>query len=356
LEPGRSLVACAPNGKRIAFYTGAGDVPATNETRSALIWEPEGKAGRKNIVFSNEVVEAVAFDHEGRRLAVASVLPHSGAGVLRLVDLEVSEKPEVLLRCPQRFAHMEFSRDGRWLVAARWDEGLDPGEAVVWHSDGPGRPFVQESRLPHLDGVLYAAFSDSGQAIATASEDQTAIVWQRTRGTWQPSLRPLRCGGEVYLCAFSHNGRWLATACRTHESQQTRNWDSDVRIWDFLNNEAVSLPFVFPGRLTRLVFVAGDTQLFAERWVLPGRPERWLINLDVNEGSARELLLRSELLSAQRSFLSGRVKHLSQALEDKLSAEETLIHATSVGPLRPLSKEDCRDLWLHLSPRRAPAP
>jgi serine/threonine protein kinase/WD40 repeat protein len=356
LDPGWSRLVCAPNGKRIAFYGGREEHPGIAKTRGTLIWEPEGAAGPRNIVFPNEVVEAVAFDHEGRRLAVGSLLPQSGAGVLRLVNLESSEEPKELLRPPQRLAHVEFSQDGQWLVATRWDEGLDPGEAVIFHSDGPGRPFVQESRLPHLDGVLYAAFSDSGKAIATASEDQTAIVWQRNRGTWQPSIRPLRCGGQVYLCAFSHNGRWLATASRTPESQQTEKWGSHVRIWDIVNNEAVSLPLAFTDMLTRLVFVDGDTRLFAERWVLPGPPERWIIDLAVKEGSAKELLLLSELLSAQRSFLSGRVEHLPQALEGKLSAEEALIHATSVGPLRPLSKEDCRDLWLHLSLRVTPSP
>jgi hypothetical protein len=185
--------------------------------------------------------------------------------------------------------------------------------------------------------------------IATASEDQTANVWVRTNETWQTSLRPFYCGGEVYACSFSHNGRWLATANRTPEAQGSKRWSSQVRLWDVANSEPIGVPAAFPDRVTRLAFVANDAQLFIERWVPPARPQRWLIDLAADEGSAKDFLLRAELLSAQRSFLSGGAQHLAPALGGSISAEEALARATSVGPLRPLSKDDCRELWSHLS-------
>jgi hypothetical protein len=122
---------------------------------------------------------------------------------------------------------------------------------------------------------------------------------------------------------------------------------SHIQIWDIANNEPVTLPFLFSEEATRLAFVAGDTQLFVERWVPPAPPHRWLIDLAVNEGSVRELLLRSELLSGQRSFLSGGTQLLSEALEGILSAEEAPHRAASIGPRGPLTKEDCRELWDH---------
>jgi WD domain, G-beta repeat len=262
----------------------------------------------------------------------------------------------MLLRSRQQIAQVTFSGAGEWLAAACWDTSFAPGEAVIWRTGAAGQTPVEAGRLAHLDGVLYTAFSDSGQTIATASEDQTAMIWHRNNGAWEPALRPLRCGGQVFICSFSHNGRWLATASRTPEAQGSRAWNSDIRIWDVANGEPVSLPVVLPEKVTRLAFVASDTHLFIERWLPPAAPQRWLIDLAVKEGAPEDFLLWTELLSAQRSFLGGRAPHPSQALEGGLSAEEVLVHASGVGPLRPLTKNDCRELWLHLSGRRVAAP
>jgi len=353
-DPSWAQLVCAPGGRRFAFFRGEGpDSPETGGD-GVVVWEPGGGSAPRTNSFQGEIVESVAFDQAGRRLAVGSHVRGSDSGVLRLVDLETPGEAEVLRRHTQHFADLTFSRDDHWLAAAAWDITLNPADAVVWRVPEAGRPFGQPSFLHHLDGVLYAAFSDSGKMLATASEDQTAIVWRLAKGAWQPSLRPLRCRGQVYLCAFSHNGRWLATANRTPEAQQMRRWDGEVRIWDIENNEPVGLPLAFPEKLRRLEFVAQDTRLFVERWVPPAAPKRWLIDLAVTEGSAERFLLRAELLSAQRSFLSGETQHLPQALRGNLSAEEALMHATSIGPLRRLTKEDCRELWLYLSSGTSP--
>ncbi len=149
-------------------------------------------------------------------------VPATGCGVLRLLDLDAGKTNLVLPSSQQQINHVTFSRDGQWLAASCWDKTLAPGEAVIWRVDEPGRP---AARLPHKDGVLFTSFSDSGRMLATASEDKTAIVWRWTNDTWQSSFRPLDCGGEVYACSFSHNGRWLATANRTPEAQQFLRWE-----------------------------------------------------------------------------------------------------------------------------------
>src|SRR5262249_28754650 len=159
--------------------------------------------------FADEAVESVAFDHTGRRLVVGSRIRSTSSGVLRLVDLEGGEKPAVLFNSKQWFGHVTFSWDDKWLAAACWDSTMAPGDAWIWRVAGPGHSFGQTSRLEHQDGVLYTTFSDSGQMVATASEDKTAMVWYQARDTWQSSLHPIACGGEAYICAFSRNGRWL---------------------------------------------------------------------------------------------------------------------------------------------------
>jgi serine/threonine protein kinase/WD40 repeat protein len=342
----------APGGRRFAFFN---DV-ATASTNGVTVWEPERTFATRRIAFSNEVVECVAFDHTGRRMVVGSRLLATAGGVLRLVDLEASEEPAVLLRSKQRFAHATFSGDDHWLAAACWNPGLDHLDALIWQVPQIGQQFGEAIPLHHRDGVLFTAFSDTGQLIATASEDKTAIVWHRTNGVWQ-ALHTLTCGGEAYACAFSHNERWLATVHRTPETQQSHGWNGHIRLWDIGTGKPISMPFAFPEKVTRLGFLAGDAQLFVERWQYPAAPQRWLIDLPMNEGSAKEFVLRSELLSGERSFLNAGSKELSRALEGALSAEEERLRAaTTVSSRLPLTKEDCRDLWQRLSSGETPSP
>jgi WD40 repeat protein len=312
------------------------------------------------ISFSNEVVTAAAFDPLGRRLALASTLRLPGGAAIRVIDLESNSTTLLQPRSRQPISEVTFSPNGQWLAAAFWDDTLAPGCAEIWRVADGGSSFSEAGVLDHLDGVLSVAFSGSSELIATASEDQTANVWSRTNETWQFSLRPFYCGGEVYACAFSHNGRWLATANRTPKAQGAKRWSSEIRIWDVVNSEPVGLPIAIYDRVTRLVFLGNGGRLFVERWQPPAAPERWIVDLvsqndrGAHKGLTQEFLLQTELLSAQRSFLSGRTPHLSRALEGSISAEEAMSRATSVGQLRPLSKEDCRELWHHLSSARLP--
>ncbi len=276
-------------------------------------------------------------------------------GVLRLRDLETGKEQGVLLQHTQWLAQLTFSGDGRWLAAACWDDTLAPGDAFIWRVSDLDQPRPQAVSLHHMDGVLCTAFSDTSQMIATGSEDQTAVVWHQRDGTWQAFSRPLRCDGQVYSCAFSHNSRWLATANRTPAAQRpSRAESTQVQIWDIVNNEPVILPLQFPGAVTRLTFIAGDTHLFVEQSAPSAPAHGYLINLTVNKGSASEYLLRAELLSGQRSFLkpsflNDSAQPLSEALEGILSAEGPPHRAASIGPRGTLSLEDCRKLWNQFS-------
>jgi len=349
-DPSWSRLVCAPGGRRIAFFAGDDKGLATPAANGVLVWQPGGHPETNLIAPPDEVVEAVAFDQTGGRLAIGS-RQRGAKGVLRLLDLETAKEPSLLLECKQSFSQLTFSSDGRWLAAACWDLSLDPGDVLVWRLSDLNRTNAGPVRLHHMDGVLCAAFSDTSQMIATGSEDQTAMVWRQRDGGWKASSRPLRCDGPVYACAFSHNSRWLATANRTPAAQPTsKNSNTQVQIWDIANNEPVTQPFPFSEKVTRLEFVAGDTHLYLEELIPPDPAHRYLINLAVNRGSAQEYLLRAELMSGQRSFLSDSSQPLSQALEGILSAEATPHLAASVGPRGTLSLEDCRKLWLQLLP------
>lgn len=346
--------AAEPGGRRFAIVSSDTEPVGTSHTNAVLIWNPVAPQRSRTIAFPGEGVESLAYDPNGGRLIIGSRLIQSPGGIVRSLDLDAAGEPVVLLRSSQPVVHLAFSLDGRWLAAACSDKRLAQADALVWRVPARGVPFGLPAVLTHPDGVLYVQFSPSGKELATACEDQLARVWHREGDTWSPPLRPLRCNGQVFLCGFSGNGRWLATVNRTPEAQQAGTWSNQLRIWDVVHSEPVSLPLPFADLATRVSFVARDTMLFVESWKPPAPPRRWLVDLPVNEKSAEDLLLELQLVSSQRSFLSG-AEHLRRSGDDRLSAEQTLSYATGVGPLRPLSKKELKELWLHLAGARAGA-
>jgi WD40 repeat protein len=105
-----------------------------------------------------------------------------------------------------------FSPDRRRIVTAS-----DDNTARVWDSDtgqSVGRP------LPHKGTVLHAEFSPDNRRVITASEDHTARVWDAATG--EPLTPPLRHPQRVVWARFSRDGRWAITRC---QGQRARSWD-----------------------------------------------------------------------------------------------------------------------------------
>lgn len=85
------------------------------------------------------------------------------------------------------------SQDGRRVVTASKDT-----TARVWNMDGSGDPIVLDG---HDDQVFSAAFSPDGKGIVTASRDKTARLWNAD-GTGEPF--PMRWHSDwVRFAAFS---------------------------------------------------------------------------------------------------------------------------------------------------------
>jgi WD40 repeat protein len=121
------------------------------------------------------------------------------------------------LRHGDTVSSAQFSPDGQWVVTASDDETARVWEAATGKPVGePMRHEADESKGIEAE-VLSAQFSPDGRWVVTASEDKTARVWEAATG--KPVGEPMRHEGRVSSAQFSPDGRWVVTASRGNTAQ-----------------------------------------------------------------------------------------------------------------------------------------
>jgi WD40 repeat protein len=163
-------------------------------------------------------LRAVAFSHDGKRLAAGSDTNQ----LLLWTNLDETREPEVLLGPAGSVLALEFSPDARSLVAAG-ARGI-----VVW--DVP----LRKPRL-HLGSdakgsVLAVAVSPDGKMLATGGEDRAITIWDLDT----PSNRKGATGhnGAVTALRFDATGKILVSAA-----------EDGIAVWDVPTGQRRSLPF-----------------------------------------------------------------------------------------------------------------
>jgi serine/threonine protein kinase/WD40 repeat protein/tetratricopeptide (TPR) repeat protein len=173
----------------LAFSTD-GKVLAAGCEQGFAAWD---LAGPDRWVVQAGNVTSVAISPNGRLLA-------SGGRQLELWSL-VTKRPVATLPAPAAGARVEFSADGRVLLA------VANGAAVAgWPvSDTPERRVLDG----HTGGVPAVVFSPDGQQLVSVSKDRTVRVWDTAAG------RPLRTltghPGEIEAATFNPDGSLLVT-------------------------------------------------------------------------------------------------------------------------------------------------
>jgi WD40 repeat protein/serine/threonine protein kinase len=146
--------------------------------------------------------------------------------------------------------HVAFSPDGLRLVTAS-----DDNTARIWDAV-TGQPVSPP--LQHTDKVNQASFSPDGKRVVTASNDSTAQVWDAETG--QPVQRLLpEHSGHVRYAAFSPDGRRVVTVSY-NPLARSRDMTvyATVRVWDASTGSPV---FRHDGWVTRVAFSPDSRRL-----------------------------------------------------------------------------------------------
>ena len=166
------------------------------------LWDA-GK-GREHVLFAT-----------GQDLAIVQVRPESSEVLTVSKDASrfhlwnvLTTRSRVYEGHSERINAVSFDRNGGRLVTAS-----DDNTAAVWNLDLGAEP---TKLLGHTDRVVSAAFGPQGQRILTVSKDRTARVWDARTGAELLVLRR-----DIWQAAFDSTGRRIVTT----SGDAARVWD-----------------------------------------------------------------------------------------------------------------------------------
>ena len=276
---GHTNIILSPDGNSVAVH---------QESRAG-VWDI--KSGRQ-ILTLPKTTTRLAFDHRSTRIAVAET------EVARIWSLSTGNPlPTPALSHSNEVVSLEWSQDGRFLLAACAIKNIDADAAYLWDTE-TGR--LAAPHLTHRDGVLHATFSHDGRRILTCGEDFQAIIWDSATG--RIVVPPLQHPHQVAYGAFSSNDRWIATACA----------DGTARIWDAATGEPLGPPFLHPAvspdnrrrpggsmdGINYVQWVQGDQALVSR--TRSGTTRVWSLPRD--QRPLEDLISIAQLLSSQRTY------------------------------------------------------
>lgn len=152
--------------------------------------------------------------------AAPEILATDLKGDLALWDVEKGQVVKCLSGLTNWAMSLEFSYDGRFLIASTIDDG-----AVVWEIEsGKQRTFQATNRAT----VTRATLSSDNRFLITGHRDGQACVWDFQSGSL---LRKMVChGDELTAAIFTSDAKRIITASKG---------DARFRIWDWQGGQSV---------------------------------------------------------------------------------------------------------------------
>lgn len=160
-------------------------------------------------------ITAIAYSPDGHWIAAARY------GTVEVLSAADRKLIKTLTGHAGSVNDVGFSSDGSLLFAAAGEAGLY-GELTVWKTGDWTRAIKLRG---HRDGLLAAEISPDQRTVATASYDQTILLWDLVTGKRLRSLAGHN--GPVFDVAFDPTGRLLASA----------SGDRTVKLWDVATGE-----------------------------------------------------------------------------------------------------------------------
>jgi WD40 repeat protein len=164
-------------------------------------------------------VAAVAFDPASRRMAVGS---YKSVHLMALADRAWTA---TLAGHADLVRALAFSPDGRRLAVAGGPSGRF-GEIKIWDVE-KAPPALVSTIQGHTDAILAVAFSPDGNTIASGSYDKMIKLWEVSTGKLVRTLK--EHSDAVYAVAFMPGGRQIVSGAG----------DRTLKVWDISTGKRV---------------------------------------------------------------------------------------------------------------------
>jgi RNA polymerase sigma factor (sigma-70 family) len=250
------------------FAVGSADgkrlVAGLFKEKSAIVWDIEaGREVDRLAIGKERPPIGKTFSPDGRTVALGT-----DVGTVLLWRPGTKEKPVELKGHTDEVGAVVFTPDGSRLVSATCAaQGLAASEIRVW--DVPVAKSIREFKGPgSFPGLTVSP--DGKLIVSTSMFSKQILVHELESGRLIRTLSTPRGGGA---CAFSPDGRWLATG--GYEP------DYSIRVWEVATAERIPLLIGHTGTVQTFIFAHDGRSLYSGasdstvlRWDLTGRNGR----------------------------------------------------------------------------------